>query len=788
MYESIYALPSQDESNTLTHTNLMNERINSILERMKPGNMIYDLNVAMHRSPEITSFESMPTPWHDTDYAELPAFIKTVMLLQFRSKDYRKSKDIFIKAMAADDALRQEALAMLNTCVSSYLNTLNIILSESSATAGDIGRAIARASLKEVAKMQVLNVAPLYGHNLTEGGHFLHPDIPASFSAYFDEDSASMWREFGALLASMYGTKRKHDFTVPVASSQGLVLKSKRDTPQWRVYSKAIQAELASRCKNRANYDEMVEFMDSPFTSRGYDGVTHCVYLGIRRQGGRKDEWVSSKWAIDNSGDRGTATTNAWQGRARGIFPPSEFLKVYFKPFSEGIKSTLFKDCFSTLVENNFISVKLHLITELCVKHNLINDDGEYLCFYDLDAMDKTTHRGFADLYHAFCQGVFPDFKEIEGDTLNDALLFFPGNVDGDTFYKQQIAGRSTVSGQPDVTVKNNVCHYAAMSFGISKVTGDEPLDVFRMLITGEGKLKNGFPAIAHIHGDDTMMFFSDNHKDYEAYFNVLSNLGFGTSCELAPIFLKKTVCVDSFDIGGMKDASDAQSILISMFVDREMKDALKRHTTSYLSTLRGDNLASAYSVEYLGSMRPVPGSLFKNRFGEYEVTDHALLAMALSDTAGLLGERCHDAIKGLWHLIWYVGGLSGAYPDAPDDSPESLFSWLQDPSTVITIRDGVLLLAKGSATKATAIRSALERIYYSGGEQFDDVMIETIFGSLFITAEELTEAFDLASLTTEELKQLYLSLQNHLLDMEGDVPAMDEKFISAANDVLKRF
>lgn len=764
-----------------------------IEEMISSDHLIIALNRALLRDPKIiTMEEGSHSGWMDVKGANLPFWLVEVMNRQFNIDDIRKSKDLLIKRLNDDSGFRTNFLISLEEVQRRIRSDFD------ERAAFDIGgRKLnldamkARASQNELDKQQILTNAPLYGHNLAAGGHPVFADIPGGYD--IDE---TFCVAAGKMFTSLFGTERKLDFTVPALSSQGMTLKTSRDTPQHRIYSKAIMATIAKKVKSRKQYDSVVKELDSPFIERGFDGVTNDFYLGMRRQGMRKPEPVSSLYDYDNNRDYSVGLTSAIQGRSRGIFPPSEFLKIYFKPFAEGIKSSLFTKCHSTRVDMSFISAKVHLLAALTARDELITDDGEALPFYDLSAMDTTTHRGFLDSYHAFCRGVFPDFDKIEGDTVASSRLYFPAVVSSKDYFVQEIGGRSTLSGQPDVTTKNNICHILAMAWCLSKVVSCDPLDVFKHLCTGQGTIPTIGVVHTHIHGDDTMMYIGSDKSLYYKYYEYLEQLGFATSFEKAPIFLKKTVILDSID-GDHRSCSDIETAFanaangVSCVV---MSDNHKANFISVVSNFLRDQGCTidedSYNFKFNAYLQPVVGSLVKNRFGEYATTEPILLLMGLSDTACLMAQSVTEAVIDYWHLLFEssIDGETG-YPVV--DSLKGLdskifFASIQSDQVRSDIRKEIIDVASGSLTKALSIRNALERLYYAGGESLNDEVIDTIFGSLFVTADKLEETFDLRSMSLRQLVELQKTQQSFILDTNGQAPGIDEEIFAKANSILK--
>lgn len=766
-----------------------------IEDMINSEDMVIRINRSLHRDPHIIDGHGFEhTGWMDTKQSSLPGFLIKVLKMQFAPNPVSKSKDLLLMRLTKDPSFANEFLRHQHLIMGDILARFNDLNEgASSVRAGNVSSMLANASLAELSKQQLLSSAPLFGHNLAAGGHPVHASIPDSYD--MTDDFAF---KCGELFRSIFSTVRKDKFTVPALTSQGMLLKTARDTPQWRVYAKALQSALATKITSRKQFDDVCDQLDEVFRTYGYDGITRDFYLGMRRQGTRKDEPVSSRYDFDTNRDYDIGGTHGVQGRSRGIFPPTELLKIYFKPFAEGIKTDLFKSGTFTAVNLPFISNKVHILAGLTQMYDLYTEEGELTCFYDLSAMDTTTHEGFMNSYLAFCRGVFPDFDAVEGDTVKFSRLHFPATIWSDEFFVQDIKGRSTLSGQPDVTTKNNICHLLAMAWCLGHALDIDKLAVFRCLLTGENVSGIDFPIIGHVHGDDTMLYAGPDKATYDKYFMKLNELGFVTSFEKAPIFLKKTVCVD--DVSCSSDDASAyygwyQELLQSLgriksdpSVGEELTELLN---DKVIAVLGGRPMVEDYNYNFNGGMRPIVGSLVKNRYGEYAISEPILLLMGLSDTACLLGNHAMDEVKAYWHLLAH-----GALDDVSDLplweslrslDPSSLFEALASTDVRNDIRHAVVEIAESSVTKALSIRNALERLFYTQGEIIDDNVIDTVFGSLFIDPDTQMDTFDLRDLSVSQLTELIISLQHFILDTNGKAPEIDEKIFDASNKIIGR-
>lgn len=107
-------------------------------------------------------------------------------------------------------------------------------------------KSVLYASLKEIVKLQLLIGAPLFHHVLSIDTHYVHSVPPDSFRT--SSVDFSFVKELGSYMQSKssYSSEQK-DFKLPIGTSQGLTLKSARDTSMWRAFSKVILALYAAR-------------------------------------------------------------------------------------------------------------------------------------------------------------------------------------------------------------------------------------------------------------------------------------------------------------------------------------------------------------------------------------------------------------------------------------------------------------------------------------------------------------------------------------------------------------
>lgn len=494
-------------------------------------------------------------PYTDTKVIRVPSFIENVVKSQFgRTNRKNPGAAIAKEDIVLDSFLNSydgtPLLGNLFKLQDTFYDALyakgSSMLSLDKHRLGYSFMSYASANKKEIAKRQILVGSSLKHHNLSFGDHFVHKEVPSYFqSVNWDwvKDAAKFFRQFTDL-------KRKNEFTVPIGTSQGLLLKSEADGPLWRTVSKGLQAALALKAQNYNQFILGCNQFDEVHESRGFYGPSKSYFLGLRRQHSVKQEVIDDDSYNHPSYPADLNCSVGVQGRARGIFPPSEYAKVYFKPFSEGLKYALFRRTDVCNVSQHMIAAKLSYIKSMTSMSELYDDktgkvEG-WLTFYDLSGYDTCTHAGCGEIYDSFCRYAFDNWDTLEGDHFKDFNIVFPlGLGRHSPICSQEVKNRSTQSGQPDVTVKNNVVHLLLLSHCISyalktssSVRNYEPLVIFKQLISGEGPVKD---LAALMHGDDAAIYFSELKDDYYNFYDEMTRLGIVTSSEMYSIYLKKT-------------------------------------------------------------------------------------------------------------------------------------------------------------------------------------------------------------------------------------------------------
>jgi hypothetical protein len=891
-------------------------------------------------------------PYTDTIVITLPTFLANVVRNVFgrklRDGDERKlaKEDIIISACISHSDLIS-TIGYYYKDIESYFSTFSLASDDyvsyimkiaslnASAVEGSISindkiistkelmkeflHSLNTANLKEIKKRQLLVGSPLRHHNLSFGDHFVHAAVPKGFETRnweWVDAAASTFRNFTNL-------KRATHYTLPIGTSQGFTLKTESDGPVWRTVSKGLLSSLAKKTKSYKEFQYACESIDKLFLDRGFSEISKSYFLGLRRQHSVKEEVIDDVGLAHPGFNYELDTSSGLQGRARGIFPPSEYAKAYFKPFSEGLKKNLFHKTDVCNVNQAFIDSKLRYITNMTLVHGLL--DGEFgkskgwYPFYDLSAYDTSTHSGCSDIYHRFLNKAFDDFTAVEGEHFRDFNVIFPvGLTSKPIIAKQYIKGRSTQSGQSDVTVKNNIVHLLLASQAIYETLMQSkdmilknlnltPLDVFNQLIQGNGR----HPYLcALMHGDDSAIFFSKDKDDYIMFYKIMTEFGISTGTEITGVYLKKTSslsdvlqdllnysksrntatpaniiqcrsiinrendyagCITAFDNisndykkkGGNKsatkwtdfydlkkiypeidksvlsfkaDVSNLCDLLISKLNEADYTKsahslALKKNIVNYLTMFKGmslDDLIKRVTVisadRNLSSMKGLPGSLARNRFGEYGVKHFLLHIMALSDTYLMLPENTPVSAIMLWDVLLLIGllgsfdndpifsnqikiGETDKLADARSKLKENLSTYagkkktdqendslsrekillevialttkMFDISTknksllshtIIAPQFRELLLSvitkftESSQLKAANLRGILDRLFYSNGEQFESEELLDMYGAIQYDPEDLSSRLGVSNLSFNELLKIILKYQCRII------------------------
>lgn len=846
-------------------------------------------------------------PYTDTQVVSVPKFMAEMIRGQFggrRSRDEEKrisKEDLVLDAFINVYDLTP-VLGSLFKSQESYLQKMKKYVEENDADKHFRNSLISYAdsNLKELAKRQILVGSTLQHHNLSFGDHFVHKGIPSHFDAQdwgWVNDAAKWFRTFTRL-------QRVTKFTVPIGTSQGFLLKSAADGPMWRTVSKGLQASLALKARDYKQFKLACEKFDELFAEYGSAPLSTSYFLGLRRQHSVKAEVIDNNSFMHPHFTEDLDCSEGLQGRARGIFPPPEFAKVYYKPFAEGLKKALFLSSDICSVDQSMISSKLHYIRSMSQLKDLYHmDKGSlkgWLTFYDLSGYDTCTHAGCGRIYDEFCRSAFDNWDSIEGEHFKDFNIVFPLGVRFDsTICSQQVKNRSTQSGQPDVTVKNNVVHLLLLSHSLSvalkKADGIsiKPLDIFKQLISGSGPVRD---MTALMHGDDAAVYFSDNPEAYLKMYDEMTALGIVTSSELYSVYLKKTPHlslsldseldnialqskshvihkrnelkartekekdVSSRDIAfssmlwskitSLGKSNNRYSSLLSKLREEEMAELQISETARFcleyfkmtsddfktvltkLASTSNHGITKAYNKDFdpLFAMQGMPGSLARNRFGEYGSKDIVISLLSLYDTWLMLPDYTSVAQRLQWCIMAVAAFMSangksrylvfkenitkeisgvkltqagkateafidkvyaGLNDNAAGDGKKKMLLDVIDFFCTDSHYEGLLnlvtMLTLSAQTKAKTLRGYLDRLYYSNGEQFLDDSLEQIYGSIQYDPEDMSSRLGISSLNFNQTLEICLKYQRFILQNHGLAPSdFDDVDTSNLKDILK--
>jgi hypothetical protein len=565
--------------------------------------------------------------------------------------------------------------------------------------------------------------APIMHVALPEGRHNVYDHIPKSFEKLdfsFVSRLAESWnkRMFGGV-----GIK-KFDFShtsSPRLTNQGILLRGVRETPGLRFIRKAVQAKLATLYRHASQVEAFYKRLDALAVSYGFDFSFRSFVTGIRRQQVRKPEPIQDK-AVGYPVNRVKGYSLGLQGRIRGIFMPPELTKIFRKPVGDILKATLFEKHPVFKVDPSHVG---SFLTRLAAKHReLAGDKFEEegtLVAYDLSAYDTTQHKGLYDLYQNFMSLLVDDFDESYGKEFiaGHQLLTSTGVSRTSPVVEFHPGGFSKLSGEPEVTISNNVIAYLVFLRAWATVLNVDPVDLDTELFNEQGD------RFAKIHGDDAGAYMSSDPEDYRKFKEVYELSGLKLEFEQIPAYLKKT---DSSNFKG-KDGK-------------------------YLKP---------------GTIYGVPGSILKNRFGEYPRSNASVIVAGLMDTLTLIPKdtKYYDMYADFAEMIlehvtpWKSISAAEAYYRSP--------AFIEDMTEY----------ARSSIVKASEVKSILDRHFYSNGEMFDEGSLAEIYGSLEYKISDLD---DLALPSTiEELEDLIIAEQSTLFESDGTRTILSEYISEAA-------
>lgn len=688
------------------------------------------------------------------------------------------------------------------------------------------------ANLKELSKRQVLVESPTWHHGCSDGDHF---NIKENLDDALHDKLEQIGNDMGEYFAKKRGfIKRSDSFTLPLGSSQGVILKSRRDSPQFRAMSKALQGRYAQLCENEKQLIDLLDALNDLSESKGYDRFFDSFFLGKRKQHANKQELI-------DDGDDDMEVTYGIQGRVRGIFPPPEVVKVYYKPFSDGLKKFLFESTFLCSVDPDLIFRKQIKAISMYICNGISSGfDNCSHGFYDLSAYDRNTSFSLGNAYQSFCRAVFENWNDKEGCNFTNFKLLFPEHCGPDAgMVLQDIKYRSTLSGQPDVTVKNNICHMILLTEAIEAIANKRNLQVSRQQVWDfflDGTGIREFPGlVAAIHGDDAFVsWIGMTKEDMEQLHETFSKYGIPCADEESLIYLKRT-----FDLKVV--IKELKSVDKSLFSDKSIKGISK------LSDLITKRLLSNKA-----SIANVTGSIVRNRFGEYPILEPVVGIISYVDTMSKLD--CFGMIKccDYWkQMLNYYAQINRSFSEYDGEQEKKLNDgrsfrkrWIDsrnketeanqtdkerrgdeveyNNSTSKQAREGVNgvisqyidkweysiktdfdvvgekirnesfrndisgylnRLMSDKSEVAIALRSFLSRLYYSSFEQFEDDDLAAIYGDLFYSSDDLANDGFLAGKSRLEIFDIILNLEEMLLDGNGEITIPSE--IASVGEIL---
>lgn len=607
------------------------------------------------------------------------------------------------------------------------------------------------ANLEELEKRQILVGSPTLHHGCSDGDYFNHSSTDSNDPDNLIPIAIAM----GNYFKNNLHLKRAESYTLPLGTSQGVICKTSRDSPKFRAFSKAIQGRYAQLCSNEDELYELVTALDDLFESKGYDRFSTSFFLGKRKQHARKPELV-------DSGESNMSTTMHYQGRVRGIFPPPELFKVYYKPYCDGVKKKLFLDTEICNVDESKILGSLKRSFEYFSLQLSKGQDPKMNPFYDLSAYDRNTNYSLGFAYQTFLHHAFDDFDKREGINFTKFHLLFPESCDRYTdIMIQEIKNRCTLSGQPDVTIKNNIVHLIMLTKILSELNirrGGEPVSyevIIAALLQGGsfGKISN---IDGKIHGDDAFLFFdSMSLEEIDFIHDRITDLGVPCAPETAQVYLKKVLDITQLCTG--KTPSRMVNIV---------------------------------------------GSVFRNRFGEYLIKDPFVGMIGFIDTFRKLCISDRSLVENYWKnsLIYYYDIIFASDFLKPDDialigdllgnlqsrilpllKSEGSMSVVDDSvwNDVLIITSKIInIQMRDKGNTANSLRHFLSRLYYANQEQFDVDDLAELYGSLHYSSEDLAADEVLSAMSRIDIMNLILEVQEGILDNAGryDIPEQYNK------------
>lgn len=646
-------------------------------------------------------------------------------------------------------------------------------------------------SYSELTKRQLLFGVPFTYNMLMEGYHSLHREKEVLGTV--TEEQLKEIRLSFEMVASylMQCGIRPLDIgevRLPIGTSQGLLLKSESDSIFFRGFSKFCLSLLASKCSSREELHNSLKEVGQPFVHRGFYNPYRDAFLGLRRMHMKPKK---GEPFFHRQNDVSADQVYKLQGRIRAIFPFCEGIKFWYKRLCDPVKKKLFSErgMFSVdpaVIAKSQLEIERGLLSSPELKRRLL-DKEEWVTSYDLSAYDMSCPYYLNQLYNELMIKVIPNGASLWADGHDTAgVIHFQSvnhfiddrRADRCTLYRDDVEGRSTLSGQSDVTLKNNIIHGCLlMSFLIHHFGLLGKRDVIRKivkdLIEKGSTTISGSRVICHMHGDDVMFYFSSKSSDYDELARYLTATGIKTGFESGGVYLKR-VC-----------DPDDPSRLINLF-----------------------------------------GSLEKNRLGEYNqkncvtgllsVLDNIELCVlrGMSDTASeLLLERQRKEWKCFTTIMSYL------FPNKTIEEVDiiSVLEWnprrdLEQISSVrLTLSKALSKMVERITPKTIRIRQSLLAEAYKTGSRQEAVLgilkrdmsseLEDDNNLLSKNRDELSDLSDdlllsyslsdpsligfsqlqnsllaeMQKLTRDQLKRCLVRIQEILLDNDGRSPSVDQ-------------
>lgn len=468
----------------------------------------------------------------------------------------------------------------------------------------------------EAKKSMLLFGVPFTYHMLMEGRHSKYPDREQVMDDRMVRDFNHTMEIVADVYIKLYGVQAQlqpSEVKLPIGTSQGILLRGTKDTPTSKAYYKFILSLYASKCKSRKDINELLDALDNEFMQRGFDKPSRSAMLGLRKMhiSRKKNEPFFDHGASSTT----YSTTKQTQGRVRAIFPFTEALKYWVKSYAEPIKYNLFhaEGCFAvdpTLIHKSQNAVREKLLTAPSLMDHW-RSTGECVVAYDLHECDRTFHWQMNDAYvELFLKRVIKNGPIVVGEHHNDGDVIAIRGVRGhrtrpavNAVFSDKVSGCSTLSGQADVTLKNNVIHFCLVVYTISVIHRLEPKEVVKLIedliVKGMCKLRNR-EYILHMHGDDVFLYLSDQLEDYKRFSEVLNSTGASSGFEDGLVYLKKMI----------------------------------------VPSLTGDRLIG------------IPGSLLKNRLGEYPQHTPITLILSICDAMKAATQSDHSHHRALLSAV----------------------------------------------------------------------------------------------------------------------------------------